>query len=83
MDKKSIKLTKEQMEQILGGFQQTIEGASYGEEIVCPGCGNSDASKFYCDGDILAEVDKDLYECAVCGKKFAVASGYGVTDILN
>ena len=82
-ESKGKKLTEDQIEQVSGGFKQTIPGSwSYGEIIVCPKCQNKDWDQFYCDGDILAEVNKDLYTCAICGQQFAAATGYGITDIL-
>ena len=82
-ESKGKKLTEDQIEQVSGGFKQTIPGSwSYNETIVCPNCQNKDWSQFYCDCDILAEVNKDLYTCAICGQKFAAASGYGITDII-
>jgi len=76
------KLTLDQLEKVGGGFKQTIKGFSYGCIIKCPSCGNANQGEFYCDGDILASVQKDLYTCAICGQQFAAASGYGITDIL-
>ena len=76
------KLTDEEIGKVGGGYKQTIPGFSYGCIIQCPRCGNADSSEFYCDGDQLAAVQKDLYTCAICGQSFAAASGYGITDIL-
>ena len=82
-ESKGKKLTEDQIEQVSGGFKQTIPGSwSYGEIIVCPKCQNDKWNEFYCDGDILADVNKDLYTCAICGQQFAAATGYGITDIL-
>ncbi|MCR5747790.1 MAG: hypothetical protein K6G03_08785 [Lachnospiraceae bacterium] len=78
---KGTKLTPDQIEEVDGGFKQTIPGYSYGETIRCPRCGNAKWNEFYCDGDELDAVQKDLYTCAICGQEFAVASGYGITDI--
>ncbi len=78
---KGKKLSENQVEEVSGGFRQTIPGFSYGETIVCPRCGNYKWDEFYCDGDELAVVQKDLYTCANCGQEFAVASGYGITDV--
>ncbi|MBQ8665794.1 MAG: hypothetical protein IJ526_02910 [Lachnospiraceae bacterium] len=77
------KLSEDQLEQVDGGFVQTIPGYSYGCVIKCPTCGNAEWNKFTCDGDILAEIHKDLYRCGVCGQLFAAASGYGITDIIS
>ena len=77
------KLEETILDQVAGGFIQTIPGASFGEIIRCPQCGNDDQGQFFCDGDILANVGKDLYTCANCGKMFAVAMGFGTTDIIN
>lgn len=80
---KGKKLTEDQIEEVSGGFKQTIEDSwSYGEKIVCPNCQNDKWDQFYCDGDELAAVRKDLYTCAVCGQMFAAATGYGITDII-
>ena len=80
---KGRKLTEDQIEKVNGGFKQTIESAwSYNEVIECPNCHNQAWDQFYCDGDTLAEVQKDLYTCAVCGQQFAAATGYGITDII-
>ena len=82
------KLTDEEIEKVSGGsvvgigYQQTIPGFSYGCMIYCPKCGNEDSNEFYCDGDILAAVQKDLYTCAKCGQQFCAATGYGITDII-
>ncbi len=77
------KLSEDQIENVTGGFKQTIKGAwSYGEIIKCPSCGNANWNEFYCDADELAAVQKDLYTCAICGQQFAAATGYGITDIL-
>ncbi len=79
---KGKKLVEDQIEQVSGGFKQTIEGTwSYGETIVCPKCRNAAWNEFYCDSDELSAVQKDLYTCAICGQEFAAASGYGITDI--
>ncbi|MCR5774965.1 MAG: hypothetical protein K6G42_07765 [Lachnospiraceae bacterium] len=79
---KGFKLQEDKIEEVSGGFKQTLEGFSYGVIIKCPRCGNDKWSEFYCDGDELASVSKDLYTCAVCGQMFAAATGYGITDIL-
>jgi DNA-directed RNA polymerase subunit RPC12/RpoP len=82
-DSKGKKLTEDQIEEMSGGFKQLIPGSwSYGEIIVCPKCKNKAWDQFYCDADILAEVNKDLYTCAICGQQFTAASGYGITDVL-
>ena len=78
---KDKKLTQEQLDNVGGGFKQTIPGFSCGCIIKCPSCGNANQGEFYSDGDILAEVQKDLYTCAICGQQFAAATGYGITDI--
>ena len=78
---KNKKLTPEQLEKVRGGFKQTIPGFSQGCIIKCPSCGNANMGEFYCDGDILAPVLKDVYTCAICGQQFAAATGYGITDI--
>ncbi|MBQ7615980.1 MAG: hypothetical protein IJU77_13115 [Butyrivibrio sp.] len=74
-------LKDDDVESTAGGYKQTIKGWSYGEIIKCPSCGNANSNSFYCDGDELASLQKDLYTCAICGQEFAVASGYGITDI--
>ncbi len=74
-------INDESLKKVSGGFQQTIPGFSYGEIIQCPSCGNANSGEFYCDGDELAAVQKDLYTCAICGQQFAVASGFGITDV--
>ncbi len=80
---KDKKLTQEQIDSIGGGFKQEIPGTfSYGCIIKCPKCGNTNQAEFYGDSDILAEVQKDLYTCAICGQQFAAATGYGITDII-
>ena len=76
------KLTDEEIDKIGGGFKQTIPGFSYGCIIRCPRCGNSKWDEFTCDGDQLADCEKDLYTCLLCGQSFAAASGYGITDII-
>lgn len=75
------KLTQEELDSVGGGFKQSMEGFSYGCIIKCPSCGNGDWDQFYCDGDALAAVQKDLYQCAICGQRFAAATGYGITDV--
>lgn len=77
------RLTADRLIQVSGGFHQTDENCfSYGEDIVCPNCGNEAWDQFVMDSTSLAEVEKDLYTCSVCGQQFAAAKGYGITNIL-
>ena len=81
MGHKGKPLADDQLKAVNGGFKQTTEGSwSYGEVIICPRCGNEICDTFFCDGDSLADVQKDLYTCGVCGQQFAAATGYGITD---
>ena len=65
------KLSDDELNNVAGGFENWDDGASYGQEVMCPCCGNSNRESIN-NGARYRYGVYDVYYCRGCRTPFGV-----------